>query len=273
MSKVAFLLPVYNASRFLRECLDSILTQTYHDFELIACDDGSLDESLSILREYELHDNRVRVIANTRNLGIAATRNRLLSELSDSVRFIALMDADDVCFSNRLTRQMDFLDAHPEIAAVGASLEIIDENDDTTGFRKYPVSSTELKKTILKSNPLSQSSLLLRREVFESIGEYDEKCIASSDYAYWLKAMKKFKFANLSEPVIYYRISSSQIKQTHLKDTLRTTLRLQRKYLLDPDYRSLFAFIRHMALYPLLLLPNSTVLKIFQLLVYRTNDR
>ncbi|MBP5531306.1 MAG: glycosyltransferase family 2 protein, partial [Lentisphaeria bacterium] len=89
-------MPVYNAGRFLRECLDSILAQTRADFELIVCDDASCDDSAAILAEYAARDPRVRVLRNERNLGIARTRNRLLESLPDDCGYIALMDADDV---------------------------------------------------------------------------------------------------------------------------------------------------------------------------------
>ena len=94
-TQVAVVMPVYNAERFLRESMDSVLGQTFSDFVFLVCDDGSGDGSLSILEEYACRDKRVRILSNERNLGTAGTRNRLLAALPPECKYIAIMDADD----------------------------------------------------------------------------------------------------------------------------------------------------------------------------------
>ena len=120
-ARLAVLLPVWNAEKYLRECLDSILDQSYRDFVLFACDDGSTDSSLAILREYAAGDARVRILVNPHNQGIVATRNHLLAEIPENVDFAAWIDADDVMFPDRLKRQLDYLDSHSEIGGVGSA--------------------------------------------------------------------------------------------------------------------------------------------------------
>ena len=93
--KTAILLPVYNAEEFLRECLDSIIEQTHNEWQLIACNDGSKDSSLQILNEYAPRDHRITILDNPENMGIAATRNRLLQNIPENSEFIALLDSND----------------------------------------------------------------------------------------------------------------------------------------------------------------------------------
>lgn len=271
MAEIAVLMPVYNAERFLPECLDSLLNQSFPDFICLAADDGSDDSSAKILRDRAERDKRLAPLANPCNMGIAATRNILIRALPRDVKFVALMDADDLMFPDRLERQLAFLNAHPDIDAVGADLEIIDEQGNPGGFRVYPKTPAAIRNAMLSFNPLSQSSMLLRRAVIDETGFYDEKCRVASDYDYWFRAVRKFNFANLPTPVIHYRLSSSQAKQKHLKRTLSTTLRLQRKYLFD--FFSLSGMIRHLAKYPLFLLPSSVIMMLFSLRVYHASRR
>ena len=266
---VAVLLPVYNAGKFLRECLDSILAQTFADFELIVCDDASTDDSAAILAEYAARDPRVKVLRNEKNLGIARTRNRLLEAVSPECKYIAIMDSDDVCFPDRLERQLAFLEAHPEVGGVGSALEIIDENSQTTGFREYPTSPDEIRKVMPINNVIAQPTMMLRRAVVLDIGFYDPECVCCSDYEYWLRVLEKYDFANLPEPVLCYRMSSTQLKQSKLKLSLRTTLKLQADYRKRTKSGSLRAWMHSFAGHLLLCLPSSAILKIFELVTYR----
>ncbi len=270
---VAVLLPVYNAEKFLRECLDSILAQTFTDFELIACDDASGDDSAAILTEYAARDPRIKFLRNERNLGIARTRNRLIEAVSPECGYIAIMDSDDVCFPDRLERQLAFLEAHPEVGGVGSTLEIIDENSRTTGFRKYPSAPEEIRKVMPITNVIAQPTMMLRRRVVADIGFYDPACICCSDYEYWLRVLEKYDFANLPEPVLRYRMSSTQLKQSKLKLSLKTTLKLQADYRRRTRTWSLRAWVHSVAGHLLLCLPSSAILKLFEFVTYRKRAR
>ena len=270
MQKISILLPVHNAEQYLPMCLDSILNQTWENFELIAADDASTDSSGIILENYARQDFRIKIITNPYNSGIAKTRNLLYAAASADSEFLALMDADDICFPDRLSRQMDFLRRFPEIDAVGSALEIINQESKTIGFRHYPLQPAALKRKLMTYNVFAQSTLLLRRRVVEKTGGYDESCKVCSDYDYWLRALRFFTFANLDEPVIRYRLSEGQCKQKKLKQSLATTLRIQRNYLWSKEYFSLSALVRHLAGYGLLLLPTGWILSFFQRLTYHS---
>lgn len=268
-TNVAVIMPVYNAGRFLRECLDSILAQTYRDFVLVVCDDGSTDDSPRILAEYTARDARVTVLTNHENLGIPLTRNKLLSAVPPECEYLAIMDSDDVCKPDRLERQVNFLTDHPELCGVGSCLEIIDEDSRTTGFRCYPVSPEEIRFTMPDRNVIAQSSLMLRRAAFDEVGGYRPGLACCEDYDCWLRMLEKYDFANLPDPVLKYRMSPTQSKQSKLRLTLRNTLKIQADYRTRTHSWTFRARLRALAGRILLCLPPRLVLKLFERMTYR----
>ena len=267
-TQVAVVMPVYNAERFLRESMDSVLGQTFSDFVFLVCDDGSGDGSLSILEEYACRDKRVRILSNERNLGTAGTRNRLLAALPADCVYVAIMDADDVCMPDRLERQLEFLKSHDEhICGVGSSLEIIDEQSRVTGFRPYPVSPEEIRRIMPERNVISQSSLMLRCAAINAVGGYRDECC--EDYDCWLRMLEQYDFANLPDPVLKYRMSPAQIKQKRLRATLRNTLKIQTAYRDRTRSWTFRARLRILAGRLLLCLPSAVILKLFEILTYR----
>ena len=270
MNKTVMLLPVYNAEKFLRECLDGVVNQTCPDFRMIVCNDGSKDGGLDILREYAAKDHRITVLNNPGNLGIVATRNRLLKAIPEDAEFIAWIDADDVCLPDRLERQTAFLAAHPEIGGVGSSLEIIDETSRTTGFRRYPCDPAKIRKILPRTNVLAQPAMMLRSRIIRETGAYSESCPVCQDYEYWLRALEHGDFANLPDPVIRYRISRNQVKQSKLKQSLLITLKIQRDYYRrnrKPMPPAVMA--KQLAGFLLCLLPARWILKLFCVIAYR----
>ena len=264
------LMPACNAEYFLRECLDAVLNQTFTDFDFYICDDGSRDHTLAILQEYATRDVRIKILSNEENIGIAATRNRLLSVLPDSAKYVAWIDADDVCFPERFQKQIEFLSTHTEIGGVGSSLDIIDETSCSIGFRHYPTDPVTIRKTLPRMNVLAQPSMMLRREVIDSIGEYSLECPVAQDYEYWLRAIEKYDFANLDNPLLHYRISKQQVKQSKLKQTLLITMKIQKEYFRRNHKKMPFSvFLHQMAERVLLLLPGQFILNLFCFLTYR----
>lgn len=123
LPKVSILLPVYNAEKYLSDCLKSLLNQTFHDFEIIAINDASTDSSLSILYKYAEIDSRLKIYSNKSNLKLAATLNRGI-QLS-SAPLIARMDADDIALQNRLEYQYNFMSNNPKVAICGTNIKVL----------------------------------------------------------------------------------------------------------------------------------------------------
>jgi glycosyltransferase involved in cell wall biosynthesis len=266
--RVTIAMPVRNAQAYLREALDSVLAQTFDAWELVAIDDASTDDSATILREYAARDSRVRYFRQPEHRGIVAARNRALEEAAEASEFVAILDADDVALADRLEAQIAYLDAHPQHALVGGQTLIIDERSRSLGLRQYPTDYETICDVITRYNPIAQSAVTLRRSVLRELGAYDPLYPRCQDYDLWLRIAAAHPIANLARPVIRYRISPSQGKTTHLRETLRLSLRLQRRWLLHPRFFRLYNLAYVALEHALPLLPDAAILALFKRMRY-----
>ncbi len=232
--------PNYNKSDFLSETIESILNQTYSNFEYVIVDDCSTDNSWEIIQSYASKDNRIKAYRNELNCAIVETRNRGLNHSSDDAKYFAIIDSDDVATPERLQSQVKFLEENLEYGLVGSDAIIIDEDSQKIGYRTYPHTDAEIREKIVRFNPFTQSSITIRKEAIREIGPYDEQWKVCQDYDYWLRVGKDWKLQNLEEPLIKYRLSRSQVKSTHLKETIQNTYRIQKKAINEYGYKDNF---------------------------------
>lgn len=215
LPQVSVLLPVYNAGRYLREALDSLLAQTLAEFEVVAIDDGSSDSSPAILAEYAARDARVRVVRNEKNMGLAATLNKGLALCRAAL--VARFDADDVCLPSRLEKQTDFMRAHPETAICGAWMRTIGSREGM--ILRYPSGDGRIRCRLLFHCPIGHPSVMLRRETLLEAGLlYNPEFEGVEDYELWIRARKVCRFDNLPEPLVLYRLHDSPLKQGNRYD-------------------------------------------------------
>ncbi len=209
---VSVVMPVYNTQRYVRQAVESVLAQTFEDFELLALDDGSSDNSLEILREYEIKDSRVRV-SSRKNRGVVQTRNDLIS--SARGRYLALMDSDDICRRQRLEKQVAYLESHWDCVAVGSRSLIV----DTSGM-PIAESTNELTHDEIDSAHLSgvhdsrmcHSSVMMRMKAVVQIGLYRGRFAEDMDL--FLRLAEIGKLANLPEVLIDYRQHLGSVSYT-----------------------------------------------------------
>ena len=260
-------MPVYNAEKFLLQAIDSILHQSFTDFEFLICDDCSTDNSAEILQKAAAADSRIKLLRNDKNSGVTYSLNKLLQEASAPL--IARMDADDIAMPNRLELQFEFMQNHPATAVAGGDLEIIDEDNKSLGMRYYPRSWKEVKKQMMCRSPLAHPAVIMRKSVIDQLGGYIEQP-GCEDYYLWLRiAENGYELANLPETLLRYRLSANQIKQRNMKKSLLSTIRLQKKYIFKRGFFSLKALWCLIAEYGLLLLPNNWILKLFTMVTYK----
>ena len=265
---VSVLMPAHNAERFLRAAIESVRAQTLTRFELVIVDDGSRDGTLAIARELAAADPRIRVLPNERNLGIVESRNRALREAHPASRYFAIFDADDECMPDRLERQARYLDTQPACALVGGHTLIIDEQGRELGVRRYPTTDAQIRSVITRFNPFAQPTAMIRRSALDVVGEYDSSYPRCQDYDLWLRIADRFEVANLDAVTLKYRISSTQGKSTQLKDSLRYTVAIQRKWLFHRGLFRPYNVLYWAAEHGLLLLPDAVVLKLFKAMTY-----
>ena len=213
-------MPVYNGQAFLGEALESIRQQTFVDWELVAVDDGSHDGSGSVLERFAATDRRIRILTNETNAGIAAALNRGWREARGA--YIARLDADDVALPERLARQVEFLDAHPRVAAVGGAAIFVDGMGRRLSVARVPTSNRAIKRILPRHNCFNHPSVTLRRSALEAVGGYRFDHV--EDYDLWLRLSERFDLANVHEPVILYRLHPEQVSFRVLEDQVRRAM-------------------------------------------------
>jgi glycosyltransferase involved in cell wall biosynthesis len=202
LPRVSVVISTYNGARFIREAVESILKQSYTDFELIVVNDGSTDATPRILAGFD--DERMRVVTSRVNRGIATAQNSGLALARGE--YVALMDHDDVSLPDRLQRQIDFLDRHPEISLVGAACLRIDEQGAVKSTVEYPGDDIFLKWSLVVGGcPLFHTAVVARRSALEQIAGYTAKYLYAGDYELFSRLSEKNLLANLAEPLVKWR--------------------------------------------------------------------
>jgi glycosyltransferase involved in cell wall biosynthesis len=201
--KVTVLMPVYNAERFLREAIDSILIQTFEDFEFLIIDDGSTDRSKEIIYSYS--DTRIRFVENKSNLGISETLNKGISLAACDL--IARMDADDVSYPHRLKKQFEYMIKHPNCALLSSWARVISEDKRFVRLERYRSEFYYYNLTF--ECYMYHPTVMFRRQPVEAVGMYSMRY--SEDYDLFWKVSTAFQIANLAEPLLDYRLSSTSL--------------------------------------------------------------
>lgn len=208
--QVSVAMAVRNAERFLAEAIESILGQTFADFEFIIVDYGSIDKSKSIASDYAAKDIRIR-FGEIPKCTLPEARNAA-SSLAQG-RYIAVMDADDISLPDRLMLEIDFMEKHPEVGLLGAATEWIDATGRSLGIHGFPTQHQEIKSAFLTYCPFCHPTVLIRREAFLLVGGYRAVFTAAQDYDLGLRIAEHFQCANLKQVVLKYRIHPYQLSK------------------------------------------------------------
>ena len=223
---VSVLMPVYNSARYLSATVESILTQTFSDLELIAVNDGSTDNSLAILEEYQQRDERVRIHTQA-NQGIPTTRNKCL-ELATG-KYIVWIDSDDIAVPQRIEKQVAFMENNPDIGACGTWLKTFGAPPHSVW--RYPTDSASIRSTFIFNPPCAPASTIVRRTVVEQNRlQFNLDFKVAQDYEFLSRLAKYCQFANLPEVLYLYRLHTNQVTQIHNQDLRDLTYRVQSRY-------------------------------------------
>lgn len=205
MPKISIIMPVYNVERYLAQAIDSVLQQTLDDFELLIINDGSSDETDKIVNKYLTIDNRIVYIKNKQNHGLIDCLNLGLQRSKGM--YIARLDGDDFWLDkNKLRRQLDFLVEYPDYGLIGTYAQAVSSMGETLFQLKFPITDQGIRKHILVKNCFVHSSVLFRKDIAISSGSYrpEEKFV--EDYGLWLRIGRKYKYYNLPDVMVGYRI-------------------------------------------------------------------
>lgn len=223
MIEISVIMPVYNGEKYLREAIDSILCQSFQNFEFIIVDDASTDRSLQIIQSYK--DKRIILLQNEQNRGNYPSRNRGLTIATG--KYICVMDADDIAYPLRLEKQYKYMEDHPELLAIGTNFDF----SISSIRREKPLAAyTDLMIALLEDNTFLHPSLMIRTDVLRKIGGYDEKYVYSSDYELMTRLTLLGKVENLPDVLMMYRWHSSQISQSCHEAQKKYADEIRRKY-------------------------------------------
>lgn len=214
LPRVTVLMAVYNGAAYLRQAMDSILAQTFRDFEFLIINDGSTDDSRAIVASY--NDSRIRILDNPENIGLTRSLNRGLAEARGEL--IARQDADDVSFPYRLEKEVVFLDARPHLALVGAQTRFISERGRSRASRLWwkATTSAGIQFQLLFDSPFVHTSVLFRRKiVWGALGGYDEKFRSNQDFELWSRLLRNHDAVNMEEVLVEFRAHPASISANY----------------------------------------------------------
>jgi glycosyltransferase involved in cell wall biosynthesis len=213
--KVSVLMPVYNGEKFLSEAIDSILNQTFSDFEFLIINDGSTDQTEAIIESYK--DKRIQAISLTRNAGVISALNIGLARCCGI--YIARMDADDIALPERLEKQVTFMEKNPRIGIAGSWVQYF---GNRKGITRAPLTHREILWTMLFGSPFFHPTIIMRSHVLKGTNlNYPQQYTHAEDYALWAASIGFTEFANIPEVLLMYRFTESSVSAMN-KDEQRT---------------------------------------------------
>lgn len=212
--RLSVAMSVYNNAPFLAEAIDSILGQTFADFEFLIVDDGSTDGSGAIIDAYAARDSRIRPIRQA-NQGLVASLNRTIAQARGAL--IARMDGDDVSLPPRFERQVAFLDAHPGYGVAGTWSPTIDEAGRRLEHtEEHPSTHEAFLAGMERGPPLCHPSVMMRRDLVREVGCYRAAFAHCEDYDLWLRLSERTRLCSIPEQLLLYRYSASQVSSRHV---------------------------------------------------------
>ena len=220
MAKVSIIMGIYNCAATLPEAIDSILTQTFADWQLILCDDGSKDNTYTVAKAYQKkYPDKIDLLQNGRNMGLNYTLNRCLQVATGE--YVARMDGDDVSLPTRLEKETAFLDAHPEYAIVSTPMIFFDESGDWG--RSYAIEKPTRRDFIKHSPVHCHAPCMIRREAYLAVGGYteDKRMLRFEDVNLWYKLYaREYTGYNLDEPLYKMRDDRAAANRRSLKSRM-----------------------------------------------------
>lgn len=237
MVKVSVLMPVYKTKEeYLREAIESILNQTFTDFEFLILDDCPDDDRESIVKSYD--DKRIRYVKNEKNLGITPSRNKLIDLAKGE--YLAVFDHDDISLPERFAKQVEYLDNHPEVGVVSSLVK----NMSRGKVQRKPIDNDDIKIGLVRNCVVSHSAAMIRKSVLiDNNIRYEEKFSPAEDYALWCRLLPFTEFHNLDEVLFWYR--DHENNTSHLQEDKMTDATVAIQSFIKFNYPELYQRYLH----------------------------
>lgn len=241
MPKVSVILATYNRSALIGKAIESVLNQTYKDLELVVVNDASTDNTKELVIQYGQRDPRVVIINNGQNLGQVKSLNKGIAKACG--KYIARIDDDDIWLtSDKLEKQIGFLEAHPEYVLVGGGIVVVNEHGKEMVRFLYPKEDQDIRKQMLISPPFAHGSVVFRKDAYVSVGGYSATMEYGEDWDLWLKLGKVGELHNVQDYVLQYWRAGDR-KTANWKNETKYDNALRKAYRQDyPNYSKARAF-------------------------------
>ncbi len=250
--KLSVVMPACNAEQYISEAIESILYQTFKDFEFVIIDDASIDNTWTIIQKHARNDNRIIPLKNKDNLKLSRTLNKGIAVSKG--KYIARMDADDISVKDRFQKQFDYMERNPEVGILGGTMELRDINNRIIGKRQYSLTDRQIRKMIYRYCPFCHPSIMIRKSVLDQAGGYDGKWNPAEDYDLYFRIGKYSRFANLEDILLRYRVIPMSMTTGLTNEMYFKTLNIRKKYSNDDFYKmslfdKVYTFLQRIAIY------------------------
>ena len=223
---ISIIMSVYNGEKYVSYAIESILCQTFREFEFLIVNDGSTDSTPEILEKYAKRDSRIKIF-HQENKGLIKSLNSLISVAKGI--FIARQDADDISAVTRLQKQVKFLKKSNRIDALGTSHFLIDDKNKIIDLFLRPSTHEQIKALLPYINPMCHGSMVIRKEIFNELGGYNESALYVEDYEMWLRMVtKNKKISNLREPLYFWRVHKEGIASSKIKEQKKKFIEIKK---------------------------------------------
>ncbi|MFA7675834.1 MAG: glycosyltransferase family 2 protein [Candidatus Shapirobacteria bacterium] len=260
---VTIYMPVFNATPYLSQAIESILNQSFSNFEFIIVDDASTDDSWKIIKSYAKKDSRIVTIKNQINLGVSLTSNIAISKARG--KFLARMDADDISFTNRIEKQIKFLNKHSKVVAVGGQCVVIDENNNIIGNKNFPSQNKKLKDMIFWAVPIQQPSMMINlKKLPKNFIWYTPNQSSAEEINLMFRFILYGQIANLEDNLLFYRHLDNSLSHKNPKATFKLTLKSRFNALklgFKPSIKAIILNLMQMTV--IALIPNNLIYDIW----------
>ncbi len=227
---VSVIMPTYNDGKYLKPAIESILNQTYPNIELLLINDGCTDNTDAFVKT--LVDFRLKYFVNDKNRGYIFSLNKGISLAKG--KYIARMDADDLCPLDRLEKQISYLENNPQIDVIGGSMITFENNTNKERICNFPENHDEIKSRLFFRNAISHPTIVIKTKILTKYNiKYNSEYIAAEDYKLWTDLIKVARFHNLSDNLLYYRIHSNSVSKKRSQIQLETANKIQKEILTE----------------------------------------
>lgn len=262
---ISVIMPAYNAEKYIAKAIQSILDQTYTNYELIIIDDASTDNTWEIIQSFKRKDRRIVTLRNKINQKLGTSLNKCI--LKSKGKYIARMDADDWSFLNRLHIQYEYMESNPKVGMSGGAMMICDDKLIVQGKREYKLVDGDIRKRIFLYSPFSHPTVIFRKSILTKSGLYDKRYNPAEDYELYFRIGKFAEFGNLPQALIKYRVIQNSMTTGSTKAMELKTLSIRLKYAKKPPYSmnimdQVYFFLEFISIY---IVPNIIRLGIFNL--------